>query len=230
MPPTRNRIFWTVFWTHTGIILLLFIVPLFRGCFREKPKEAVIFVAPATAPAVTEAILPSIKPDPNPEPAPEPTPEPEPAPEPDPTPNPTPKPEKPKWKPKKVVRQNKRVTRQTTTPPPRPVQRVRADQIQKALDSAATSHADQHLLYCSRIQPKFDAVWRQPTAAAYGTRASATIRVHASGRVTYRRLTARSGNAAFDRSVENALNAINRLPAPPDVSVNRDIIVDFILD
>lgn len=242
MKPARNRIFWTVLGTHVGIVFVLLVTSLFRGCFRPKPKETIIFFEAAPAPAATEAILPTIQPEPAPEPEPTPEPEPAPEPEPEPTPIPEPKPkpkpkpkpepEKPKWEPKPVIRQNKRVTREPSKPVQKtPVRKqISSSDIQKALGGSTTSNADQHLLYCGRIQPSFYSVWRQPATAPYGTKATATIRVNSAGQVTFRSLTGPSGNSTFDQSVQAALNALSQLPNPPAVSVNRNIIIEFVLD
>jgi TonB family protein len=124
-----------------------------------------------------------------------------------------------------VVPQTTRVTRnspQPVTPTPR-TPTLSADDIQRQLGSASTSTANEHLAYCARLKPYF----RQPTSAPYGTKAVATIRVDATGTITYRALTSPSGNTAFDQSVLAALNAVSRLPAPPTVSVNRNITVTF---
>ena len=241
MPPARNRIFWTVFGTHAGILFLLLVIPLLRGCFREKPKEA-IFVEVITESAPSAVVQPTpapadpTPPDPTPaeqEPETPEIPDPEPPKTPDPVPQdpaPAPKPDRPKWEPKEVIPQNRRVTR----PSPRPVQQtpppktISASDIKNAFSSAvSSSSANEHLAYCARLQPSFYAVWHQPSTAPYGTQAIATIRVNAAGTITYRALTHPSGNAAFDQSVRTAINAINRLPTPPSVSVNRDITVTF---
>jgi len=235
--PRRKKIFWVVSGTHAGIIFLLVVIPFLRGCFHRKPKETVMFVdLAASAPSVPKPILPSIEPEPEPTPTPMPEPKPKPTPKPTPKPKPKPKPkpepEKPKWKPAPVVRQNKRVTKESKKPVPVTPQRKRitASDIQKALGTTRATSADQHLVYCNSLQPRFYAVWQQPTAAPYGTKATATIRVGADGNILFRSLTVLSGNRAFDQSVQNALNAAQRLPAPPKGSVNRSITIDFVLD
>lgn len=230
MDPRRRRIFWWVFGTHTGVIFLLLTVSFFRGCIHRKPKEVVMEIGiAAPAPQPVKPIRPSIQPEPEPEPEPEPAPEPEPEPEPVPEPKPKPEPEKPKWEPKPVVRQNRRATRSTTTTQPKPATQSRPDlsEIRETLGSLA---ADPDDAYYGRIQPRFYAVWQQPASAPYGTKATATIRVNAGGQVTYSALSAPSGNPAFDRSVQAALRAIGRLPAPPKSLVNRNILIYFELD
>ncbi|MBL7016518.1 MAG: TonB C-terminal domain-containing protein [Kiritimatiellales bacterium] len=212
-----NKTFWWVFGTHAGILFLLLVVPFLRGCFHKEPKETVMFVdLAAPAPAVPEPILPTIQPEPTPA-------KPE-----TPTPAPKPKPEKPKWKPAPVVRQDKRITRKTTAPQPQPAVQPRPDlsKLKQTLNSAI----DPDDAYYAVIQPRFYAVWQQPATAPYGTQATATIRVSSSGQVSYRALTAPSGNAVFDQSVQAALRAVNQLSAPPKSLVNRDILIYFVLD
>jgi TonB family protein len=231
--PRRKRIFRIVFGTHIGIIFLLVVIPFLRGCFHRKPKETILFIdlAAPTPSTVAEPILPSIKPEPAPEPEPSPIPKPEPKPTPKPKPK-EPEPEKPKWEPAKVERQNRRVIKNPQTPAPVTPQpkRMTASDIQKALGTTRTTSANQHLVYCNSLQPRFYAVWQQPSSAPYGTKATATIRIGADGSILFRSLTSPSGNRVFDQSVQNALNAAQRLPAPPKVSVNRSITIDFVLD
>lgn len=232
MDPRRKRIFWWVSGTHAGILFLLVVVPFFKGCFHRKPKETVMFVdiaAPAPSAAAIKPILPSIQPEPEHAPQPEPKPAPVPEPKPKPTPKPKPEPEKPKWEPKPVLRQNNRVTGETTPTQTKPVTQPRRDlsQLKNTLNSLAGNPDD---AYYGTIQPRFDAVWQQPATAPYGTKATATIRVNSSGQVTYSALSAPSGNALFDQSVQTALRAIGQLPAPPKNLINRDILIYFELD
>ena len=84
--------------------------------------------------------------------------------------------------------------------------------------------------YYGTIQPRFYSAWQQPTSAPYGTKASATIRVAADGNILFRSLTTLSGNSSFDQSVQRALQALSRLPAPPKSLVNRDIQIYFEVD
>lgn len=232
-----NKTFWWVFGTHAGILFLLIVIPFLRGCVHRRPKEVVmeIGIAAPSMPQEITPILPTIEPEPAPEPAPEkpaPVPEPEkpkPKPVPEkPKPKPKPKPEKPKWKPKEVVRQNKRVTRHPTTTQPKSAVQSRPNLSE--LKNSLNSLVDPDDAYYGIIQPRFYAVWQQPATAPYGTKATATIRVSSNGQITYRALTAPSGNAGFDQSVQAALRAVNRLPAPPKSLANRNILIYFELD
>ena len=234
-----------------GIHVVLVFGSVIPQCIRRKPKKPAVFVQVISEPgaSIAEPILPTIEPEPEPAPEPEPEPviepEPEPTPIPEPEPRPVikpkpkpkpkpkkpePKPEKPKWKPKPVVKQNKRITNtskpKTVTPQRK---RIRSSDIQKALGGATGTYSADAAYY-STIHPQIYAVWQQPSTAPYGTKASATIRVSSSGSVTYRRLSTPSGNRAFDQSVQSALNALSRLPAPPASLANRDIIIYFELD
>ncbi|MBC8206505.1 MAG: TonB C-terminal domain-containing protein [Kiritimatiellaeota bacterium] len=212
-----NKIFWWVFGVHASALFLLLVIPLLRGCIHRKPKEivqefSIVSEAPAAV-AAPEPILPRIQPAPAPEPE---------------KPTPTPEPEKPKWKPAEVIPQNKRVTRQTATPQPQPAVQPRTDlsELKRSLNSVI----DPDDAYYAVIQPRFYAVWQQPAAAPYGTKATAAIRVSSNGQVSYRTLTAPSSNTMFDQSVQAALRAVNQLPAPPKSLVNRDILIYFVLD
>ena len=233
-----DRIFWWVFGVHASAIFLLLVIPLFKSCTHRKPKEIIQTVqiireapaqvasAPQPAPKIE---TPKPKPKPTPKPKPKPTPTPEPKPTPAPKPTPKPEPKKPAWKPAKVIPQNKRVVRKTPTPAPQqPVTRSKPDL--NVLKQALGSTTDPHSAYCGQIEPYFYTIWRQPASAPYGTKATATIRVSANGSVIFHTLTVPSGNPAFDQSVRAVLNTVNRLPAPPSVSINRDIKIYFELD
>ena len=208
-----NKIFWWVFGVHAGALFLLLVIPMLRSCIHKKPKEIVQeFTIVSEAPSAVAApkpILPTIKPE-------------------TPTPAPEPEPEKPKWKPAEVIPQNKRVIRQTTEPRPQPAVQPRPDLSE--LKQSLNSVIDPDDAYYGVIQPRFYAVWQQPATAPYGTKATATIRISSTGQVSYRALTAPSGNTVFDQSVQTALGAVNQLPAPPKSLVNRDILIYFVLD
>jgi TonB family protein len=218
-----NKIFWWVFGVHASALFLILVIPLLKGCFHRKPKEVIVETM-----IVSEAPSTVATPQPTPQPAPQPKPQPAPQPEPAPK-KPAPAPEKPKWKPAEVIRQDKRITRPTTqTPTPQPTPQPKPDlsQLKNALNSAAsTANADD--LYYSAIRPRFYAIWQPPAGTPYGTKATVTIRVSANGTILYRALTSPSGNPAFDQSVNAALGAVSRLPAPPDSLINRDIFIYF---
>ena len=71
-------------------------------------------------------------------------------------------------------------------------------------------------------------VWQVPVGAAYGLKTHASITVGTNGSVSNKRITQRSGDAAFDQSVQKALNTINRLPAPPAELAHRPITIEFV--
>lgn len=223
-----DKIFWWVFGIHASAIFLLLVIPLFKSCTHRKPKEIVQTVQIISEAPVQVASAP--RPAPKIEtPKPAPTPEPKQTPAPKPKPKPTPKPKKPAWKPAKVIPQNRRVIRKNPAPAPQqPVTRPKPNL--NVLKQALGSTTDPHTAYCEQIEPCFYTIWRQPASAPYGTKAMAIIRVSANGTVIFHTLTAPSGNTAFDQSVQAVLNTVNRLPAPPSVSINRDIKIYFELD
>ncbi len=202
-----NKIFWWVFGVHASALFLLLVIPMLKSCIHRKPKEFVQFVD-----LVSEAPSTVAAPQPEPE-----------------KPTPTPEPEKPKWKPAEVIPQNKRVTRQTTTPTPQPAAQPKPDlsELKKVLGSSAGTPSE-FAAYYTTLFARFYSVWQVPAGAAYGTSAQASITVEADGSVSARRLIRPSGNSAFDQSVQNALNTVNQLPRPPPNLPNRTITVDFV--
>ena len=82
--------------------------------------------------------------------------------------------------------------------------------------------------YYDSVKQQMYGVWQQPAGAPIGLTATATVRVERDGTVSLKSITSRSGNAQFDQSVQNALNATTRLPPPPtDPKFIRDIEVKF---
>ncbi len=81
--------------------------------------------------------------------------------------------------------------------------------------------------YYDSIKQQMYAVWQQP--AGVGLRAIAAVRVERDGTVSLKSITLRSGNGAFDQSVQNALNATVRLPIPPADLPDRTISIEFLL-
>ena len=221
---------------HLTAIALLIVIPAVNNLFHPKPKELVNFVefvseAPPAAQPVAER---------EPQPAAEPKPQPvvkqpvikqpvikKPVVE-APKPKPKPVPKKPKWKPAPVVRQDKHVTKKpTTTTPTTPVRKqITIRDIRKALGSSGS--VDPFGAYYQTILARFYSVWQVPVGTAYGLSAQATITVGTNGTVSTRRLIRSSGNAAFDQSVQKALNTVSRLPAPPAGLPSRTITVEFV--
>lgn len=83
--------------------------------------------------------------------------------------------------------------------------------------------------YYDSIKQRMYAVWQQPVGAPLGASATAMIRVERDGRVSAKSISRRSGNAQFDQSVQNALNATFQLPPPPPDLPDRNITVEFVL-
>jgi protein TonB len=144
-----------------------------------------------------------------------------PAPIPEPV-KPTPIPEKPKWKPAKVVRQNKRVAPKTT-PTPTPV-KPNLSSLQKAFKGGTFNP---HATYYNTVRSRIYGLWQVPVAAPFGLSAEGSITLSASGSVSARRLTRRSGNTAFDESAQSALNKLTSLPPPPADLPSRTISILF---
>lgn len=83
--------------------------------------------------------------------------------------------------------------------------------------------------YYALVQQKMYQAWQQPSGAPKGLTAEATLFVERDGTVTSKSITRRSGNAAFDQSVQGALTATTRLPAPPVDLPDRTISIEFAL-
>lgn len=83
--------------------------------------------------------------------------------------------------------------------------------------------------YYDSIKQRMYAVWQQPANAPRGIPVTATIRVERDGTVSFKSISRRSGNAQFDQSVQNALNATTLLPAPPADLPDLNITVEFVL-
>lgn len=206
MKPRQNSLFWTVCGIHVGIIFLLIVIPLIRGCFRPKPVDVSVSVAIVEAPPQPQAVPSQTDQKPA-------------------MPEPEPEPQKPKWKPAEVVRQNNRVSRQTSTPTPAPQQTPDLSTVKKALAGTV----DLFSSYYQSVFARYYAVWQQPATAPFGTQAVALITVEPDGRISMRRLSQPSGVAAFDQSVQAALQRVNSLPAPPTDLPSRTISVTFVL-
>ncbi len=200
--------------------------------FKPKKKEIITFVTfgdggvPEPAPEIQPVEVERL---PEPEPA-TPAPVPKPKPAPKPKPKPKPKPEKPKWKPAPVVRQNKRVTKNSKKPaaPATPQRkRIRSSDIRNALNTGIGGTVDPHGSYFNTVMQRMYGVWLVPVGAEIGLTAQASITVGTDGTVSNRRLIRPSGNSAFDQSVQKALNAVNRLPRPPADLPNRTITIEF---
>jgi len=203
----ENRLFWWVFSIHVALVGGLLIAPLFH----RRPKEIVHFVEFVSEPAPVEQPVVQPKPAVQPKPvaveAPIPT-------------------NKPKWKPAKVIRQDKRVVREPPRPTPNASSTPDLSDLKKALGAVGT--VDPHGAYYRSIFSRFYSVWQVPVGSAYGVSAQGVITIGADGTLLSRKLTRASGDVAFDQSVQKALNAIYRLPAPPADLPSRTITVEFV--
>ncbi len=83
--------------------------------------------------------------------------------------------------------------------------------------------------YYDSVEKAVKENWQQPSGVPIGTTAIATIRVERSGMVSMKSITRRSGNALFDQSVQNALNATTQLPPPPADLPSNTIEIEFVL-
>lgn len=83
--------------------------------------------------------------------------------------------------------------------------------------------------YYDSVKQQMYGVWQQPSGAPIGLTAIASIRVERSGMVSMKSITRRSGNALFDQSVQNALNATAQLPPPPADLPSNTIEIEFVL-
>lgn len=222
MGGTRHRVFWWVFGTHAAVLALMLIVPWLKGCSRPK-------IIPIDLTAIPPAPEQIVQPEPVKKEAPPPTNTPprqvkkEPEPK---EPEPKPEPKKPEWKPAEVKRQDRRVANPNTQPVPQQRQ-IDVSGIKSALQSAGGGSTSPFAGYYSSVYQHFYSVWQQPAGTPVGTTAAAVIRVERDGTVSYKSLDRPSGVAAFDQSVQAALNAVARLPAPPADLPSRDITVTF---
>jgi len=96
------------------------------------------------------------------------------------------------------------------------------------MSSRSAGTLNEFAAYYQTIFARFYAVWQVPIGTAYGLSAQASITVGTDGAISNRRLTRPSGDAAFDQSVQDALNTVNRLPAPPANLPSRILTIDFV--
>ncbi|MDZ4198060.1 MAG: TonB C-terminal domain-containing protein, partial [Kiritimatiellia bacterium] len=85
--------------------------------------------------------------------------------------------------------------------------------------------------YFGLVKQAFYDIWAQPSglSASSGLRVDATVRVCRDGSILRRTVTRRSGNSVMDASVQQALDAVNRLRPLPDTfrGAHRDITIAF---
>ena len=218
-----------MFGTHATILFLLIVIPWIKNLLRPKPKEIVTFVEMAAAPAATVAEPAPAKPVPEPaKPAPVPKPQPKKT-IPKPKPKPEPKkeePAKPKWKPAPVVRQDRRVANPNAAQQQQ--SKVDLTRLRNVLQSSPSGAVSPFASYYNLVQQRCYSVWRQPSGTPIGITAIAAIRIENSGVISSKYISKSSGNAEFDQSVQNALNAVGNLPAPPN-GLPNPVSVEFVL-
>ncbi len=220
MPEKPNKLFWWVFGIHAAVIGGMLIAPQFH----RRPKEIVTFVeflsepaseapvevpVPIEEPIIKKAVVALLAPT-----------------------NKVEKvkaPEKAKWKAAKVIPQNKRMTKtsEKTTPVTPSKKRITSSDIRNALNTGGGGTLNPHEAYYTTVRERMYGVWQVPVGSVYGLSTQASITVGADGNVSNRQLIRRSGNSAFDQSVQRALNTINRLPRPPADLPSRTITIEF---
>lgn len=196
---------------HGTLLVVLLVVSLFQGCMQtRRPRELVTYVdmsAGPPPPLITEAPIP---------------------------PPPVPEPPKPKddipenlaeQKPKRntvQVQTNKVVRRTEKLQPKLPNQKdIRRLLGQGPKLSGLPSSGDVTVpqWYLDDVRLTMYEAWAQPSGlVASGLSVNAEIRVLKNGQITDRRMLSTSGNDVMDRSVRDAMNAVDRLkPLPPEV-------------
>ena len=195
---------------HGTLMVVLMVVSLFQGCMQtRRPREVITMVDMSSGPPPSLVEMP-IPPPPVP-PPPEP---------------PKPKDDIPedlaqqKPKPPKIQVQTNKVVRRQPTPAPKPLSSA---DIKKALGagpklSGLKTSGDITVpsWYLAQVRNSMYEAWAQPSGlVASGLSVDAEIRVQKDGRVTERRMLRRSGNGVMDRSVEDAMAAVDRLPRLP---------------
>lgn len=233
--PVQKTILRWVISVHVVLILVAVILPLFQKLIRPKKKEIITFVAienesiPNPVPEIQPVEVESL-PEPKAVEIPIQTNTPPKKVEKPEKPKPKPEPKKPKWKAAPVVRQNKRIIKDSKKPAPvAPTRkRISASDIRNALSTGGGGGTfDPHGAYYNTVMQRMYSVWQVPVGAAYGLTARASVTVGTDGTVSNRRLIRGSGDAVFDQSVQKALNTVNRLPRPPADLPSRTITIEF---
>lgn len=246
MTPFQRKIALRVLGAHAVVVFMVAVVPLMRGCFKPKPKEIVTFIEfGAPAPQVSvEQVSQMTEPEP-PAPEPEPAPIPEPV-KPKPTPKPKPKPktkvkapapkpkepEKPKWKPKKASEIDTSKSKRIVETPSKPS--VSSSDIMKALSGISTGPAgnpSQFNAYYAQVMSLFYNHWKPPASATSATGSTVVrISMRKNGGITKRAKIKGSGDALYDRTVMDAVNAVSIMPKPPSNYPFDYVEVTFTLD
>jgi len=186
---------------HVAVVVGLFLASGWQRLRQPRPTveipvELTLQAAPADpAPAVVPA------PDPPPEPAP-------------PAPAPAPEPPPPRRR-KPIVPSRELVTRPVDRPVPPPptaaeLRNLLAEELAPRHD---TSLPNEDAVCFEKVRQALHGAWAQPSLEeAAGAVVEARIGFAAGGRIASRRLSAPSGNAVLDRSVREALEAVDRVP------------------
>jgi len=187
---------------HVAVVAVLFVASGWQRLRKPRPTveipvELTLQAAPADpAPAVVP--LPDAPPEPPP---------PKPAPSP---PDPPPPPRR-----KPVVPSRRLVTRPVEQPAPRTptaeeLRNLLAEELAPRHDTALPN---EDAVCFEKVRQALHGAWAQPSREeAGGDVVRASIGFDAGGRITSRRLSAPSGNAVLDRSVREALDAVDRVP------------------
>lgn len=105
-----------------------------------------------------------------------------------------------------------------------------SSELRNERNNAATDSISQHdIEYYNDVKQRIYATWQQPAGAPVGLITKAIICIKDDGAIASRTITHRSGNAKFDRSVQDALDAITSLPKPPADLPDLNITVEFVL-
>lgn len=230
---------------HAAIIFLMVAIPALRGCFKPKPKELVTFIEfaePAAAVSVeTVAWLPEpAAAEPPPPELPESIPEPpkrkvleaKPKEMPQPKSKPKPKVQKPKWKPTsaKDIKIGKRIE---SKPAP---SALSAKDIEKALSGITSSssrsavHPNAFNAYYAQVRNLFYGHWQAPASSGATGATVVKVSFRKNGQISKRAKISSSGDALYDRTVMDAVNAISMLPRPPSDYPYDYVEVEFALN
>lgn len=102
--------------------------------------------------------------------------------------------------------------------------------VRSALEQVASGAVNPLAAYYEQVRIRLYEVWQPPAGVPLGLTASAQIRVEADGSISSKSISRRSGHAAFDQSVQDALNRVTRLPRPPAELPDRTIHIEFDLN
>lgn len=95
---------------------------------------------------------------------------------------------------------------------------LRAEENQR-MDNASSADQDKVSQYIGAIQEQIQRTWSRPPIARKGMQVTLKIRLIPGGEVVSVSILESSGNAAFDRSAEQAVNRAGKLPVPSDAKI-----------